>query len=261
MRIRDLEAYFQTIYPVERACSWDNDGLLVCPDREQEITRVLTCLDVTFSAIEKAMAEGCQLIVSHHPLIFSPVKAINEDTLVGQKIILLMQAGISLISLHTRFDGAVDGLNDRLGEKIGVVAPYRREPLLENEPFIGAIGSLCEKISPEDLAERVSSALGAPVRLYSAGLDIEEVGFCCGSGKDLVLPCLEKGADACVGGDISYHIAQEAVELGMTVIDCGHHASEKDAVYCFRDALCALSPELTVIPYEEALGGEIVDFS
>ncbi len=260
MKIRDIETYFQTLYPKERSCAWDNDGLLVCSDRDREVTSVLTCLDVTFSVIERALAEKCELIISHHPLIFSPLSAINEDSIVGQKVLLLLQSNLSLLSLHTRFDGAVGGLNDRFGEKLGL-SPLYHTPLLPEEPFIGKIGVLPKKMTPEDLARRVSAALSSPVKLYSAGLDVEKVGFCCGSGKDLVLPCLLQGADAFVGGDISYHLAQEAVERGMSVIDCGHHSSEKDAVYYFRDALHALSPDLTVHPFVEPLGGENIDFS
>ncbi len=260
MKICDIEAYFQAIYPKERSCPWDHDGLQVCADRHREVKCVLTCLDVTFSVIEKAVSLKCELIVSHHPLIFSPVSSVNEDTLVGQKLLLLIQNGISLISLHTRFDGAVGGLNEKFGEKMGL-APIHHTPLLPEEPYIGNIGTLPEKISPEHFAQNISSAIGAPVKLYSAGLDLKEVGFCCGSGKDLVRPCLDRGVDAFVGGDIPYHTAQEAVENGMTVIDCGHHASEKDAALYFANALCALSPDLQVVPVTEPLNGEIVDFS
>lgn len=260
MKIRDIEAYFQTLYPKERSCPWDHDGLQVCCDRDRQVNRVLTCLDVTFSAIEKAASEGCQLMISHHPLIFSPMFSVNEDSLVGQKIVLLMQSGISLLSLHTRFDGAVGGLNDRFGEKMGLVPMYH-EPLLPEEPFIAKLGSLPAKMSPEAFAERVSRALSAPVKLYSAGIDIEEVGFCCGAGKDLIHPCLQAGVDAFVGGDLSYHYVQEAVERGMTVIDCGHYASEKDAVCCFRDALLSFSSEIEVVPFLESYGGVNVEFS
>lgn len=258
MNIREIEAYFQTLYPKERSCPWDHDGLLVCSDRDREVNRVLTCLDVTFSAINEAIARECELIVSHHPLIFSPISAINEDSIVGQKLILLMQSDISLISLHTRFDGAVGGLNDRFGEMMGLL-PLYHEPLLPEEPYIGKLAALPERMTPEAFAERVSRAVSAPVKLYSAGLDIYEVGFCCGAGKDLIRPCIEAGADAFVSGDLPYHCVQEAVERGMTVIDCGHYASEKESVFCFRDALAALSSELVIVPFSEPFGGEIVE--
>ncbi len=259
MRIYEIEAYFDALYPLERRCQWDNDGLLVCPDRRKEVKKVLTCLDVTFSAIEKARAEGCELIVSHHPMLFSPIDRINEDSVVGQKILLLLEAGISLISLHTRFDAAVGGLNDSFAQSLGLLTE-RVGALLEDEPFIGGIGVLPAKYTPAELARHVSRVLSCPVKMYSAELDIEKVGYCCGSGKDLVKPCLTFGADAFIGGDIPYHTAQDAVELGMTVIDCGHFASEKSAAHSFATALGALSTDLEVIPFFEDLGGEIVSF-
>lgn len=257
MKIREIEAYFETLYPKMRSCSWDNDGLLLCSDREKNVTKVLTCLDVTFPAIEKAISERCELIVSHHPLIFSPVKNITEDTIVGQKILLLLENGISLLSLHTRFDGAVGGLNEHFAKDLGIF-PEPDVILLEEEPFIGGIGDLADKMTPCEFAARASNALESPVKLYSAELDIRRVAFCCGSGKDLVIPALLEGADAFVGGDIPYHIALDAVERGMTIIDCGHHASEKKAVNIFREDLFAISMDLEVIPFFEDLGGQVV---
>lgn len=259
MKIREIEAYFETLYPACNRCDWDNDGMLLCSDRDGEVKNVLTCLDVTFPAIEAAKEQGCELIISHHPLIFSPVKSITEDTIVGQKILLLLEAGISLLSLHTRFDAAVGGLNDIFGKDLGIFQDHD-VVLLPEEPRIGGIGDLPDKLSPAELAERVSEALESPVKLYSAEMDISRVGFCCGSGKDLVLPSLLAGADAFVGGDISYHIALDAVERGMTVIDCGHFASEKKAVSIFTDNIHALSNELNVYPHFEDLGGEIVKY-
>lgn len=257
MKIREIEAYFQVLYPSERSCPWDNDGLLVCSDREREVEGVLTCLDVTFPAIEKAISEGCNLIVSHHPLIFSPLKRLNENDLVSQKIFMMVENGISLISLHTRFDGAVGGLNERFANKLGIL-PVSHPPLLEDEPFIGGLGILSGKISPEEFGEICSNVLEEPVKVYSAGLDIEKVGYCCGAGKDLVMPALRQGADAFIGGDISYHVALEAVENGMTVIDCGHYGSEKEAPFILENALISFQPDLNVVSFLDATGGEFV---
>ncbi len=259
MKIYEIEAYFQNLYPKERSCPWDHDGLQICHDREKEVSRILTCLDVTFSAIEEAKKCGCELIVSHHPLIFSPIDAINEDSVVGQKIHLMIEGGICLLSLHTRFDGAVGGLNERFGRTMGILH-FDERVLLPEEPYIGKIGYLTEKISPQAFAERVSSALEVPVKLYSAELDVHCVGFCCGSGKDLVAPSLELGADVFVGGDIPYHVALDAVERGMSIVDCGHHGSEKQSPVIFAEDLQLFSTELVVHPFAEPLGGEIVKF-
>lgn len=259
MKVREIEAYFENLYPESRKCSWDNDGLLLCHDRDSEITRVLTCLDVTFAAIEEAKEKGCDMIISHHPLLFSPVKSITEDTIVGQKLLLLMDAGISLLALHTRFDGAVGGLNELFGRDLGIF-PDPDVTLLPDEPYIGGIGRLPARMSPRALAERVSDVLSSPVRLFSAEMDVYCVGYCCGSGKDLVMPCLHAGADAFVGGDLSYHVVQEAVERGMTVIDCGHFSSEKKAAQIFCENLRGLSSDIEVFCHFEDLGGEIVKY-
>lgn len=259
MKIREIEAYFESLYPSERKCNWDNDGLLLCPDRDGEVKRILVCLDVTFPAIESAKENGCDMIVSHHPLIFSPISSVTEDTIAGQKLLLLMESKISLLSLHTRFDAAVGGLNDRFGKDLGII-PERDEILDPSEPYIGGIGSLSDKYSPFEFAEHVSEVLSAPVKLYSAEMDISRVAFCCGSGKDLVRYAQRSGADAFVGGDISYHVALDAVEQGMTVIDCGHYGSEKKAVQIFSDDLFALSSDIEVYSHFEDLGGEIVKF-
>jgi dinuclear metal center YbgI/SA1388 family protein len=219
----------------------------------------MTCLDVTITAIEEAIKNSCELIVSHHPLLFSPISSITEDSLAGQKVLMLLKAGISLLSLHTRFDGAPGGLNERFAKKIGVF-PTQSGSLLKEEPFIGGLGVLPCKISPELFAKQVADSLGAPVKLYSAGFDLERIGYCCGSGKDLVFPCLDADMDAFVGGDISYHVAQEAVERGMTIVDCGHHSSEKDAANYLKEDLNSFSNDLIVFAFQEGIGGEMVDF-
>lgn len=257
MKIGEIEAYFDRLYPVLRRSPWDRDGLMICEDRDREASRVLTCLDVTFSVIEEAVTGGYDLIVSHHPLIFHPMEAVNEDTLVGQKVLLLVRAGISVMCLHTRFDAAPNGLNAHFAASIGIT-PEEGYVFCPEEPYIGGMGRLADKTSPEGLAGAVAAALGAPVRLYSAGSDIERVAYCCGSGKDLMGAAVRFGADAFISGDLSHHAVLDAVEQKMTVIDCGHHASEKAAAALLRRDLIALDSGLFVKAVEEARGGEIV---
>ena len=258
MKICEIEAYFDRIYPPERRSPWDHDGLMICADRDRTVRRVMTCLDVTFSVIEEAVAGAYDLIISHHPLIFHPLDAVNENTMVGQKVLRLMQAGIAVLSLHTRLDAAQGGLNDAFASSLGVV-PESGVVFLPEEPYIGGIGTLEEKLSPEDYARRISRTLNAPVRLYSAGLDIRRVAYCCGAGKDLMDQAMAFGADAFVSGDLTHHATLDAVEQGMTVIDCGHHASEKAAAKLLARALIALDSSLLVTPVEEKRGGEIIE--
>jgi len=260
MTISEIEAGFQSLCPSERGCDWDNDGLLVCSDRDKEVKTVITCLDVTFSVIERAIQEKAELIISHHPLIFKPIPRIDQDSLVSRKIILLLSHGISLLSLHTRLDGAVCGLNDFFAESIGVSKDHSLV-LCSDEPNIGGVGVLSQRISSEEFARRISKALRAPISLYSARNSILRVGFCCGGGKDFLSNAFELGCDAYVSGDLGYHAVQEMVERGMTVIDCGHFASEKNVVFLLRDFLVKMNANLHVIPVLEDLGGKIFDFS
>ena len=259
MTVSEIEAYFNTLYPKTLSCPWDHDGLQISSDREGEVTKVLTCLDVTFCAIERARELGCELIVSHHPLLFSPLEAVTEDSPVGQKTLLMLREGISLLSLHTRFDGGEGGLNDSLAALLSL-EKIEGEPLLPEEPHIGCLANLPRKMAPEELARFVSEVLEAPVRLYSAGTGCEVVGLCSGGGKDVIFPALARGADAVLTGDVPYHIAQSAAEQGMTVIDFGHCQSERFAASFFARDLECFSNSLAVYPFEEALGGETVDF-
>ena len=257
MTIADIEACLDALFPKELSCSWDNDGLLVCPDRACEVHRVVTCLDVTLSVINKAVEAGAELILSHHPLLFQPVNHITDDELTGQKLLLLIRNNISLMSLHTRFDGAPGGLNEHFSKSLGVL-PDKNVILLPEEPHIGTVGMLPERMTPGELARHTAAVLDAPVKLYSAEVSVERVGVCCGGGKDLVFPSLHNGADAFIGGDIPYHVAQSAVEQGMSVIDCGHHASECAAAELFARILRRAVPDLEVVPVREALGGEVI---
>lgn len=257
MKISEIEAFFNERFPASLSCDWDNDGLLVCPDRDRDVRLVITCLDVTLSVIDKAVEAGAELIISHHPLLYHPVSRITEDDLVGQKLLLLIRHGISLLSLHTRFDAAQGGLNEHFAKSLGVRVE-EHVTLLPEEPNIGDLGFLSERMTPEELARHAAAVLDAPVKLYSAGVSVERVGVCCGGGKDLVLPALEAGADAFISGDIPYHTAQSAMERGMTVIDCGHHASEDAAPELFCRLLRRELPELEVLVVHEPLGGEVI---
>lgn len=258
MKIREIEEILDRLFPKQNASSWDHDGLLVCADRERETDTVLTALDVTFGAIEEASRIGAGLIVSHHPMIFHPLNAVSEDTLEGQKALALLQNGISLISCHTRFDATPGGLNDTFARALGVSLD-RSVMLLPDDPLIGGVGELPYRLEPRDFARKVAAALDTDVRLYSADLAVKKIGLSCGSAKDLVAPSLACGADAFVGGDIPYHTALDAVERGMTVIDCGHFGSEKAASGLLRRMILSECPDLNVVSYQENTGGEIVE--
>lgn len=233
--VRDIYEFIDRIAPFKLQESYDNSGLVIgSPDRE--VTTVLTALDVTREIIADAKRLGAELIVTHHPVIFDPVKRISFDTVAGE----LALSGISVISAHTSFDSAV--MNDILCKKLGLVPA---EPLcVENGVPIGCICD-CEELFAGELAARIADALGNTcIRYNETGKLLRRVAVCSGSGGSFLSCALNKGADCLITGDVKHNIFIDAHNSGFTVFDAGHFHTEE--IFCgfMRDALAAEFPGL-----------------
>lgn len=222
--------------PFSLAEEWDNVGLLI-GSADREITRVLVALDATVGAIEAAKAMGADLIVTHHPVIFSPLKALNSDGIPYA----LAAAGIDVISVHTNADKADGGVNDVLAERLGLT------DLRVTEDGFCRIGQLPEPTDATAFARTVAEVLDTAVRV-NGGDKIRTVAVCGGSGGDFITP-LAGEIDAFISGEVRHHQWLEANALGVTVIEAGHYATEVPIV----DALCRwlqeAFPSLTVTAY------------
>ena len=117
--IKDLYNYLDAAFPQALSCPWDNDGLMLCGDREKEVKRVLCTLDVTEKTIAEAIDLGCDCMISHHPMIFKKMAAVNDGDFHGRRIIDLLSHGISVMSFHTRLDAVEGGVNDELCREDG----------------------------------------------------------------------------------------------------------------------------------------------
>ena len=180
MNVRELYEILNEKFPTELSCDWDNDGLMCCPDGAREVRRVLLTLDVTAEAVERAINTKCDLILSHHPLIFKGIKALDGETPVSAKVIDLIAHGIAVMSFHTRLDAAEGGVNDVLAKALGLcdLAPF-------GEEGIGRIGTLPKTVTAEDFARTVKETLRAPVvQLADAGLPTRRVAVLGGGGSD-----------------------------------------------------------------------------
>ena len=126
MKTSELYAFFDGKIPSSLSCEWDNDGLMVCPDPEKVVKKVLVALDVTDKVAQIALDEGYDLILSHHPLIFSPLSHLEPGDPIAKKVIALLCGGVSVMSFHTRLDAVEGGVNDLLAEKLGLcdVRPF-----------------------------------------------------------------------------------------------------------------------------------------
>lgn len=209
------------IAPLSLQEEWDNSGMQIdCGGKE--VSRVLLALEVTGLVIDEAVREKCDMIVCHHPLLFVPVKTISPDFTVGDQIIRLIKAGISVYAAHTCFDKAPGGNNDYLMKAIGCSFPE------ELAGGIARIGRLDRPVTFDEFISDVNAACGYE-GLKIQGEDDREittVAVCTGGGGEYVYEAFRSGADAFVSGDIKHHDAQAAKDLGICLIDAGHYGTE-----------------------------------
>lgn len=198
--------------PPALAEEWDNPGLLV--DAGSLVRRVLVTLDITPAVVEEAHRLGCQLVVSHHPVIFKPVRRLQST----DAAFLLARYGISALCAHTNLDAAEGGVNDVLA---GLLELENVQPL----EGLGRVGDR-DSISPAQLAEQVGKLLNAPVLLADAGLPITRVAVVGGSGGEFFEAAAQAGAQCLVTGEASHHHGLDALEQGVSVIVAGHFATE-----------------------------------
>lgn len=198
--------------PPALAEEWDNPGLLV--DAGSLVRRVLVTLDITPAVVEEAHRLGCQLVVSHHPVIFKPVRRLQS----ADAAFLLARYGISALCAHTNLDAAEGGVNDVLA---GLLELEDVQPL----EGLGRVGDR-DSISPAQLAEQVGKLLNTPVLLADAGLPITRVAVVGGSGGEFFEAAARAGAQCLVTGEASHHHGLDALEQGVSVIVAGHFATE-----------------------------------
>lgn len=222
-RVDEILAYVQQLAPPELAESWDNPGLLV--DCGAEVTSILVSLDVTDEVIAEAEYQGCQLIVSHHPVIFTPLRAVERGSLPFR----LIKKNISALCAHTNLDAAEGGVNDILCRLLGV---QEAQPLDK----LGRIGRVRTTSAPL-LAEQCRQVLGAHVKLVDAGKPINRVAVVGGSGGDFLKAAIAAGADALVTGEAGHHTALDARHAGLSLVAAGHYATEMPLVPVLADKL------------------------
>lgn len=221
MTIMELLVLLKKRIPLEFACDWDNVGLLI-GDGKAEINKVLLTLDVTENALNKAIQNDCNIIISHHPVIFGSIKKINKPLYLN-----LIRNNIDVISMHTNFDSTTDGLNLLLAHKLGL----SNVTLLENlgdeyTPYgIGMVGELEEEMELNEFASFVKKQLDCPfVNVWQSNTDskVKHVAVCGGSGGSLLSKASSQ-ADVMVTGDITYHTM---LDSPISLVDAGHFYTE-----------------------------------
>ena len=235
MTIRELYRAFDERYPRSLSCSWDNDGLMVCPDPEREVKRVLLALDASNEAIEYAINEGCQVLLTHHPMLFRPMRNVTPDFLSGDRALAAIKADLAVMSFHTRLDAGQGGVNDALCETLGLTAASCFGD--SEAPGLGRIAHLEQEMSLADFAARVKEALGCSMVQYSGNRPVKIVAMVGGGGGDFIYPAKDAGADTYITGDTGYNVTLDAADDGVNIIQAGHYHTEAPVLSHLAD-LC-----------------------
>jgi dinuclear metal center YbgI/SA1388 family protein len=225
-------------YNFSSALPYDNSGHLV-GFLTQKVTGVVVCLDCTDQAVTDAVNMGANLIVTHHPVIFDPLKAVTADSIVYR----LIRNDISVISVHTNLDQAQGGVNDALCQKIELA---NVEAVADSEGFLYRIGELNEPISSDLFAKRVSEILNYPVKYVGENTHIKRVAVCSGSGGNMLSQVALQGIDAYLTADIKHNVFIDAHSMGITLLDAGHFNTEDIIVPVLAQEIKKSFPEINV---------------
>ena len=228
MKVRDIIAVIEDFAPLSIQEGWDNSGLCV-GSPEAEVSSVLFALDCTESLVDEAIECGADMIITHHPLIFSGLKKISPEDQVGAAVIKAIKNGISIYAAHTNADKVVAGVSGAMAAKLGLVDVQILDEDGEGTG-LGVVGNLPQPLAVESVMSLVKDRFSLKVLKSSKPLDgmITRVAMCGGSGGSLIGAARKSGAQLYISGDISYH--NFFTPEGFMIMDIGHYESEIEIV-------------------------------
>ena len=232
--VKTFQQWLEELAPADLAASWDNVGLQI-GHPEEKVRKVMVSLDPSLAVLNEAIEYNCNLVITHHPLIFKPINRISFDEPIGEVIRLAVLNDLSIVSAHTNLDAANGGVNDTLSSLLDLedtrclqdTGLPVEDPVLES---IARVGNLSTSMEVEELVTFLKEKLSLDkVRVVagSGSSKVERVLICGGSGGTAVRVAIQTGCDALISGDIKYHEAMLALENGLAIFDVGHFASER----------------------------------
>lgn len=222
-RICDIYDIINAVAPFDSQLSFDNSGLLV-GDSGTQVNRALLCLDITPAVVEEAAGMNANLIISHHPVIFHPLKTLSSR----DAAYLLAKNGIAALCCHTNLDlSPVCGVNVALASRLGL-KNIRAEDVFGEECVLYS-GEWEHELSPAEFARLVKERLAAgAVQYIDGGKPVKRVFLCSGSGGEGYAGfAAMRGGDAYLTGEMKHHEALEAARTGLTCVVAGHYETEK----------------------------------
>ena len=239
MKIKEVLSALERFAPLPLQESWDNAGLQVGLT-ETEVSGALLCLDVNEKIVDEAIQKGCNVVVSHHPLLFRGLKTISDLTDVQRTVMKAVQKGVCVISMHTNMDNAKGGVNYKMAEKLGLRDVQFLAPKMVDgvESGSGVIGELPEAQASDDFVLAVKKAFGVECAMCNELLrrPVRKVALCGGAGDFLLDEALKAGADAFITGEMHYH-QYFGYEQQIQICVIGHYQSEQYTAEIFRDII------------------------
>lgn len=232
MKCSEIMTQIETFAPMSYACDWDNPGLLA-GRMEKEVKKILIALDATDEVVAQAIELEVDLLITHHPLIFSPLKQVNDQNFISRRILNLIQADISYYAMHTNFDIAPGCMADLAAEylQLEIVEPLEVTGICDESSYgIGKIGKLKQPMTLEELSEWTKKQFGLPFVTVFGLKELREpmsrIAVSPGSGGSMVKYAKKAGVQALITGDIGHHEGIDAVAEGLGIIDGGHYGLE-----------------------------------
>lgn len=245
----------EELSPREFAEKWDNVGLLV-GRKDKEINTIYIALDATDEVIDAAIECEADMLITHHPMIFSAIKSVRADDFIGRRILKLAKYDISYYAMHTNFD--VIGMADAAADEINLldrdVLEVTYEDNIGTEGF-GRIGRLCEPMPLVEVCELIKERFDLDAVKVYGGLDdadrlMEICAIAPGSGKSMIQSAIDKGADVMITGDIDHHAGIDSVAQGLCIIDASHYGLEKIFVPYMEEFIRREMPDVKVYTSE-----------
>lgn len=223
MKVSEIVKFLENKYPTTNACDFDNGKIgLQFGSMSSDVKKVMLALDASTAVVNEAISKGVDLLIVHHPMLFNSILSINYDSPFGQKMVKVISNKLNVFSMHTNFDVADDGMNDILASLLNLSNIHKTEDIVSSKTLI-RIGET-DQTTLKEYVQKVKELLNEKSARYVGREDkkIKCVGIVGGAGASELMTAWKNGCDVLITGEVHHHVALEALDYGMAIIELSH---------------------------------------